>query len=291
MMQRSKRRPCCCHWALWTICLAALGGWTSFASAQPEEDNTETAFTKPMLESKQSFDLVGVVTDVPVEVGDAVKKGDLLVALDDRIDKAKLDGLKIEAESDLRVKAAQAELDLARVQLANKREGGEGVFSKEEIQELELTVIVDQIKVQIEQQDLTLKKLEVQQQAVKVGKMQLRAPFDGIVAKVDVSVGEVVDPDRPAITVVKNDPLRVELYLPSERAAKLAAGQSMKVRYNENDPWTDVKVRFVAPVASAESGLHLVELELPNAESRAAGLHVMVKLPEEATASAATVEP
>lgn len=272
------RRP------IFTVCVLAICCCVS-ASAVAQQEASEQAFTRPMLESAQSFDQIGIVKEVPVEVGDVVKKGDLLVALDDRIDKAELERLEVEANSNLRVQAAQAELDLARVQLTNKREGGEGVFSKEEIQELELTVAVGEIKVQIEEQELALARIKVQQQSVKVEKMQLRAEFDGIIAKVDVSVGEVVDPDRPSVTLVKNDPLRVELYLPSERAAELSAGQTMQVRYNESEPWTDVKIRFVAPVASAESGLHLVELELPNKESKAAGLHVMVKLPDGAAAA------
>ena len=272
------------------MALGAVLGLASWATAQllpaeASDEHDEVAYTIPMFQSEQSFDDIGTVKEILVEVGDHVKKGDVLVSLDRRIQEAELERLKIEANSGLRVKAAQAELDLARVTLKNKQEmARNNVASLTEIQEAELNVTVGEYKVQLEEEALLLAKLKLQQQTVKLETMQLKAEFDGIVAKVDVSLGEVVDPDRPAMTVVQNDPLRVQLYLVAEKAAMLKSGEILQARYNSSQPWTDVKIRFISPVASAESGLHLVELELPNPENKAAGLNMMVRLPDRLSA-------
>src|SRR5688572_15671980 len=104
---------------LWLyLTLLAIGCLPAgLARAQEQEvEKIETAFTKPMFESVHSFDQIGIVKEVPVEVGDPVKKGDLLVALDDRVAKAELAVLELEAGSSLRVEAAKAALDVSKVQ-------------------------------------------------------------------------------------------------------------------------------------------------------------------------------
>jgi RND family efflux transporter MFP subunit len=255
-----------------------MAGW-AIGQAVPEAGSMEVAYTIPKFQSEQSFDDIGIVKEVPVEVGDRVKKGDILASLDRRIHEAELEKLRIEATSGLRVEAAKAELEVSKVQLENKKNMGDAA-SPLEIQEAELTVLVNEIKVQLEEEALQVSKLKYEQQKVKVETMQLRAEFDGIVAKVDVSLGETVDPDRPAITVVQNDPLRVQLNLATEKAHQLKPGETLQVRYNSNDAWRDAKVHFISPVALADSGYQLVELELPNPDNMAAGVNMMVKLPE-----------
>ena len=42
-----------------------------------------------------------------------------------------------------------------------------------------------------------------------------------VVEQIDVSVGEVTDPQKPVLTVVQNDPLWVEFHLTTSQSRKL----------------------------------------------------------------------
>jgi multidrug efflux pump subunit AcrA (membrane-fusion protein) len=116
--------------------------------------------------------------------------------------------------------------------------------------------------------------------------MKLESPINGIVEKLDLGEGEVVDPNKPSCTVVQNDPLWVEVHLPSLQARKLALGDTLPVQHEGEQQWQSGKVIYLAPVADAASGTRMVRLELPNPTSRPSGLQVMVKLPEKLTRTA-----
>jgi hypothetical protein len=55
----------------------------------------------------------------------------------------------------------------------------------------------------------------------------------------------------------------------------------------ETGVWRDASVHFIKPEADAQSNFEHVQLEMPNAEMRSAGLQVTVKLPDNLVAPAA----
>jgi len=160
------------------------------------------------------------------------------------------------------------------------------VASNEELQEAKLDVELAEIKVKQAQQEQKQKALQADRQGIKVDLMKLLSPIDGIVEKLDLGEGEVVDPDKPSCTVVQNDPLWVEVHLPSLQARKLTLGDSLPVQHEGEKDWQSGKVIYLAPVADAASGTRMVRLELPNPASRPSGLQVTVKLPEKLTNTA-----
>src|SRR4051794_188232 len=68
--------------------------------------NEVLGITKPPKTNRLSMAQLGIVREVPVKEGDIVKKGQLLLAQDDRIDAKKLEGLQLEANSTARIDAA-----------------------------------------------------------------------------------------------------------------------------------------------------------------------------------------
>jgi multidrug resistance efflux pump len=109
--------------------------------------------------------------------------------------------------------------------------------------------------------------------------MTLNSPIDGIVETIDVSVGEVTDPQKPVMTVVKNDPLWVEFFLPTAQSSKLKVGQQLEVRYADQPQWAPAKVIYKAPVADVASNTQKMRLEVANSNGTDAGLQVVVRLP------------
>jgi RND family efflux transporter MFP subunit len=58
----------------------------------------------------------------------------------------------------------------------------------------------------------------------------LRSPIDGAVRERTVTVGEYRTAGTPVLTIVRTDPLRLQLAVPERSAAQLRAGQSVRVR-------------------------------------------------------------
>jgi RND family efflux transporter MFP subunit len=73
-------------------------------------------------------------------------------------------------------------------------------------------------------------KLSLEQAQRNVTDSTVRAPFGGEVAERQVSVGEYVTPQQPVVTLVRIDPLRLELEIPQAEIGRVHAGQSVEVR-------------------------------------------------------------
>lgn len=245
-------------------------------------DEVVPAVSKPSQKRELTITIRGTISQVPVKEGDTVKEGQLLLAEDDRVEQKELERLQVEAQSQLAIQAAEAELKVKQAELANYENMYKNNASNEiELRKAQAEAEVAQLQVEKAKQDLELKKIEAQKQAAVLELMRRVSPIDGVVAKLDVGVGEVVDPTKPVITVVQNNPLWVESYVPIGVAAKLKVGQKMQVRYPEQEEWLAGEVRFLSPVADDRSGMRLIRLELPNPQMRESGLNMLLKLPSQ----------
>jgi multidrug resistance efflux pump len=112
--------------------------------------------------------------------------------------------------------------------------------------------------------------------------MHLRSPIDGVVQEIKTWEGVMAspDPEKPSITVVRNDPCYVVVpLLKTWQVARLSLGQPMDVKYPDDSDWQQAKIVYISPVAKAESDTQLIKLELSNPQNKATGLPIQVKLP------------
>lgn len=97
----------------------------------------------------------------------------------------------------------------------------------------------------------------------------VRAPFAGEIADRSVSPGEYVTLQTPLLTLVRTDPLRLELQVPQERVGAIRAGQRVILGV---DAFPDVtfegQVRYVSAAVDRASRALVVEAVLPNPERR-----------------------
>lgn len=242
--------------------------------------------TQPSERRTFAFEGAGIVSKVHVKEGSPVKAGDVLVQQESRMDEAEAEIRRIDAESTVEVDAAEKEYQLRKVQYERKAGGGDGAYSTQEVEEARITMEIADLK-RAEAKNKKDQALAVYgRQKVKLQLMQIVSQIDGIVEKINVDAGEMADPQKPegAISVVKNDPVWVEVpLLKAWQVSRLSPGQELPVRYtvDKADAWQNAKIIFIAPVADARSGTQAVRLELANPDSRATGLDVEVKLPQE----------
>jgi membrane fusion protein, multidrug efflux system len=97
----------------------------------------------------------------------------------------------------------------------------------------------------------------------------VRAPFAGIVAERLVSTGDYVTRGTKIATVVRIDPVRVELTVPEQYLSLVKSGQAVRLSVDAypGEVFT-ATVRFVSPALKANQRALTVEAIAPNADNR-----------------------
>jgi RND family efflux transporter MFP subunit len=97
----------------------------------------------------------------------------------------------------------------------------------------------------------------------------VRAPFSGVVAERLVSAGDYVTRGTRVATVIRVDPLRVELTVPALFVAEVAVGRAVTLEVDAfpGESFTG-QVRYVSPALNADSRALIVEAEVPNDDGR-----------------------
>ena len=282
------------RWTVGTVAAMALAAAAAQAQSTPR-DSAE-GLTKPSEEVHAGFSSPGVVRQAPVNDGDKVKAGQVLLKQEDSIDQKELERLQLLANSTARIEAAQANLDVKKSVLKRKTEAnkdGVTAFNEAEVEEAQNDVTLAEKQLKVSQEDQQEAKIKAETQAKKVELLSLLSPCNGIVQKIVAHVGEWADPQNKegAIVVVNNDPLYVEVReLTTRQVAMLKHGQKLQVKYAD-DPaaqWQDAEIFYFDPVADPTTDQRLFKLKLPNPQGKEAGLHVVVKLPPEVAAAGGT---
>jgi RND family efflux transporter MFP subunit len=245
----------------------------------------ERWFTKPSEEVALDFSAPGLIIEVNVKEGDAVKKGQVLAKQDVSVEAANKAMYEIEANSAVEEEYAQKDLELKKVKFKRT----EDLYNAKprnatflEVEEARLEVERADASVKLARQKRQVSKAQADTEQAKIDLKQIKAPFDGVVSKLDTHVGEVANSqaDRAAIRIVKNNPLWVDAHLPAAVTARLTKGQQLQVRYATEDKWLPAEVMYLQPVVRGGSQTRMVRLQVANAEDRPAGLEVYVKLPD-----------
>ena len=276
-----QERCCRAGFRILAVGLVSVAG-VLLGAAEP--GNVHIGLTKPSEERKLSFSYPGVVREVLVRKGDQVKLGQPLLRLDDRLDRNQLDQAKIEAESVLKIEYAKQSMDQKAVRYKRVKELYEqGAASPLELEEAELNAALAATQYKLSHEEQQTSRLKAQGYGIKVELATLTSTIDGTVQDISVREGEYADPQqnsqRAAAVVVKVDPLKVEVYLPTLMARNLKLGQELDVAYVGEPDWHKAKIEFLDPVADPASGTRKLELTMPNREGRTPGWQVNVRVP------------
>jgi membrane fusion protein (multidrug efflux system) len=97
----------------------------------------------------------------------------------------------------------------------------------------------------------------------------VRAPFSGIVAERLVSMGDYVSRGMKVATVVRIDPIRVELTVPEQYLSLVKMGQAVRLSVDAYAGETfNARVRFVSPALKADQRALTVEAVASNPDGR-----------------------
>ena len=106
-------------------------------------------------------------------------------------------------------------------------------------------------------------QLALTQQALSY--VTVAAPFSGYISTRHVSVGEYVQPSTPVVTLLKLDPLRLSLAIPSVQAGQVALGQEVVATVDAFSGRSFLgRITAVNPAIDPQSRSFNVEARVPN---------------------------
>ena len=248
------------------------------------------AFTRPSEERDLNFGVPGLVMKVNVVQGQAVKAGEVWAEQDTTVEQANKKTYEIEAESTVEIRYAEKDVELKRVKhqrMQNLRNLNNA--TELEVREAKLEVERAIASVELAKQKSAIAGAQANTEQKKIDLKQIKSTIDGVVTELETHPGEVAepnpDPRRPAIRVVRNDPLWIDVNFYANQVTKLKVGQQLQVRYTDEEKWNTAEVLFIQPEVQKGSQYRMVRLVMPNPEERPSGLSVQVKLPDAAVAA------
>jgi RND family efflux transporter MFP subunit len=197
-------------------------------------------------ESRLAAEAAGVVRQWHADVGASVKAGDLLLSLDDR------DASLALSQAQARTGAMKARVDLAESHLKRARElSATGFVSKEalSLRQTELAVATADLASAQAQTDLAARQLE---------KMQLLAPFDGIIIERHAQIGESLAAGALAFVLIDPSAVEVQGQLSADQIASLQnARQIEALMAGKTYPLTLLRVSPIAVLPSRTQSVRL----------------------------------
>jgi multidrug efflux pump subunit AcrA (membrane-fusion protein) len=246
----------------------------------------------------------GKVVAIGVDIGSYVKRGQMLVQLDEselklrvdqaaaQVEQAKAAVRQAEEKIGLRsgqafdpnkvaeVAAAKVALDLADKNLkrADKLiESGDVSRSFYDEQRARRDQLKEQYEVQLAQArqnyaavDVSRTSVANAQAALALARKNLSyaiipAPIEGFVSERTADLGEYVSPQQKVVTIVRTNPLRIRIDIPEQAIPEVKVGQSVSIA---TSAWPDKnfagRVARIAPNVSAQSRTLTVEAEIEN---------------------------
>jgi RND family efflux transporter MFP subunit len=192
--------------------------------------------------------VAGAVKEITVQVGDSVKAGQVLLRLDARAAEQTANA------SAAQVRAAQAVEREAERELARQRQ----LLEQDYISQ----AAFDRAEAR---QKAARAEAAALRAAAEASRTQsdfyvLRAPYDGIVSAIPVSLGDMAMPGRPLLTLYDPAALRVSVRVPQAVAANAPAELSARLELAGLD--APVTPRRVQWLPSVDPATHTVELRL-----------------------------
>jgi RND family efflux transporter MFP subunit len=222
---------------------------------------------QPQLKTTVSARVTANVVELPVAAGQHVRKGQLLVRLDDRDLQAKLQ----QAREALR--RAEATRDLAQADY----ERDKGLYEKAVIPKSEFDITNMRLKTSTA--DVAGLQQAHHDAEVTLGYTVIRSPYDGVVIDKLSDVGDLAAPGKPLLTMYESGRLWLEAAVPEEQAGEIHIGKSYQVRLDSLDKVMSGRLVEIVPSADSSSRTITARVTIPQTEGVFPGLFGRVLIP------------
>jgi RND family efflux transporter MFP subunit len=207
---------------------------------------------RPRVESRLGFRVGGKITARKVDVGSAVKRGQVLMQLDPQ------DLQLSQAQALANLRAAETSRDLANAEMKRYQE----LRAKNFVSQAVIDTKVSAWKAA--QASVDAARAGYRGQANQAGYASLVSDIEGVVTAVDAEAGQVVAPGTPVVRVARLDEKEIVIGIPEDKVDSLRKVADVSVRLWANpNVVIPGKIREVSPVADAATRTYPVKVAIP----------------------------
>lgn len=250
---------------------------------------------RPRTESSIEAQITAQILDVKVGPGSKVTKGMLLVSLDNRQFKSRLDqakqGLKTAAAGKRQAKQALASSKAALSQAESNFKRIKSLFESHAAttQQLEQAEAVylqaragsGRSREVMAGSDAGIRQAEevIREAEIALGYTKITAPEDGEVLKRLVEPGDLALPGKPLVILRTKGGLRLEAYVREGLIGKVKTGQSLKVVIETLNAESDALVEEIIPYADPRTRTFMVKASMPHMDGLFPGMYGKLLIP------------
>ncbi len=238
-----------------------------------------SGYVEPRRKATVSAKITGKVTEVLVDEGMIVEKGQILARLDDSDARRRYDAIRAERDvaraaiEELEVNLADAERTLRRTRELREQ----GVASVQDLDSATAAADALSAKLRVAHSSLDAAEAQLAVSAQDLENYTVRAPFAGIAVSKDAQPGEMVSPvsagggfTRTGIsTIVDMESLEIEVDVNESHIAKVHPGQPADAVLDAYPDWhIPATVRTVIPTADRQKATVKVRLTFDELDPR-----------------------
>lgn len=214
---------------------------------------------------------MGYVTQINAKVGDKVKKGQLLIAINN---------------ADLQAKRAQVNAGITEAQAAFNNaqkdyERYQALFSKNSATQKEM----DDITARYEMAKARLEAARQQKNEINAqfAYSNITAPFSGVVTDKNVEVGDMANPGMPLLRLQVPGNFEVRASVPESEIASVEQGKKVDVIIKSSGETLEGVVSEISTSASNSGGQYTVKIALDQNDAEIySGMYASVQFPTSA---------
>ena len=270
------------------VLLAAAGGWWLWM-ARPAVVQTATAtapaggggaagavlqatgYVTPRRRATVSTQITGTLTQVLIEEGDHVEKGQVLARLEDSALRAGLGAARANlASAQAQIATAQAQLTQAQADAHRQEElVASGMVSKQAAEQARTAVATSVAQLDARRREADAVNAQLAQAQVNFDYTVVRAPFAGVVTEKAAQVGEIVSPlsagggfTRTGVgTIVDMDSLEIEVDVSEAYIGQVQANMPAEAVLDAYPDWK-IPAHVIAIVPAADRGKGTVKVRV-----------------------------
>ncbi|HTO04778.1 MAG TPA: efflux RND transporter periplasmic adaptor subunit [Opitutus sp.] len=210
---------------------------------------------RPVQRAQVAAKVMGVIEELPVTLGQQVSAGEVLVRI-------------AAGEVSARVEQARAQLNGARRDLERERALLiKGASTTETVKNLEDRLVANEA--------------QLREAEVMLGYAEVRAPFDGVVARRPVNAGDLATPGVLLLEIEGTSRFEIEAGVPESAASQLKIGSPMRIKIPAGSVSFEGSIAEISSAADPEARTVLVKIAVPEDMAVRSGQFVRVEVPGE----------
>ena len=210
----------------------------------------------------------GVVESVSANLGQQVSKGQVLAV----ISSAAVSEMRAELQS------AQRRRELAQTTYEREKSLWEQKISPEQ-DVLQARQALREAEIAVANTTQKLRTLGTSTSSGSLGRLELRAPFDGMVVEKHIALGEAVKEDANVFTLTDLSSVWAELSVAARDLQQVRVGERVVVRAGASDATADGVIAYVGPFIGEQTRTAPARVVLPNPQGAwRPGLFVTVEM-------------